>query len=307
MSYGCGQASRPLRHRRLLQAAGRKHFASHRPSRAAGQTPAFTSSLIIPSRASRYGVSTCVTRASSTTALTIASTSSGRPSSRSCSIDVLCSPTSAAPLRRASTSTAIFSPSASATACASSMTLRAKARVAGSAADLRQGRARQGAERVEGDVAPELDPDLAADAAAQRRAQAGVDQRLRQRRDALGAGAVRLAQAEAVVIDVADHARRFDLAGGIDDAADHALRADRVPDAAAGVDGLDAAVGVTAPVEAVEVPPGHAVLRRDDGGLGPEQRRDGVERGRDRVRLDGEDDVVLRRRRRGCRRRGAGA
>ena len=50
------------------------------------------------------------------------------------------------------------------------------------------------------------------------------------------------------------------------------------------------------PARTVEVPPRDAVLRGDDRGLGAEQRRDGVEGRRDRVGLQAEDDIVLRRR-----------
>ena len=64
---------------------------------------------------------------------------------------------------------------------------------------------------------------------------------------------------------------------------------------AAGIDRFEARALERA-AEAVEVPPGHAVLHGDDGGVGAEQRRDLVERRRDRMGLQREDDIVLRRR-----------
>ena len=164
--------------------------------------------------------------------------------------------------------------------------------------DLDKRAAGQRRDRVEGEVAPQLDPDVAADIGADRGLEAGGDKCLRDRLDAIGALAGRLAEREAVALDMVDDTRLRHVGGRVDDAADGALGADPLPDAAAGIDGFDAgALERTAGL--VEIPPRDAVLGGDDGGIGTEQRRDGVERRRDRVRLEAEDDAVLRAKLRG--------
>ncbi len=149
------------------------------------------------------------------------------------------------------------------------------------------------ADWVEGDVAPDFDPGLAAQSGADRRAQAGGNQRLGKSHDAVGAGAVRFAETEPVVLFVSDDAGRLNLAGRVDNAADDALGADRLPDAPAGIDGLEAVV-LPGTFELVEVPPGQPVLGCHHCSVRPQQRHNGVQGGRHRVRLDREDDVVLR-------------
>src|SRR3546814_14255413 len=94
-------------------------------------------------------------------------------------------------------------------------------------------------DRVEGQVAPELDPDVVPDGGADRRAQSGFDQLLRQRLDPLRARAVRFAQAVGIALDVLAHARLDDLGGLIDDAADRAPGADPVPLRPAWIDAPD--------------------------------------------------------------------
>ena len=125
---------------------------------------------------------------------------------------------------------------------------------AGIGGDLFERAAGQGGDRVEGDVAPELDPDFVADLGADRSPEAGGGERLGENGDALGPAAGRLAEGEAVAVLVADDAGGCDLGRRIDHGADRPLGADGVPDAAAGIDRLDAAAleGATG---AVEIPP----------------------------------------------------
>ena len=130
---------------------------------------------------------------------------------------------------RLSTSIGNLTPSVSAIACASSIMARATARVPVVGDDLVQRAAGQRRDRVEGEVAPELDPDLVADVGADRRLQPGRDQLLARAACALGLLARRLAEREAVAVDMADDAGRLDLGRGIDDAADRALRPDALP------------------------------------------------------------------------------
>ena len=122
-------------------------------------------------------------------------------------------------------------------------------------------------------IAPQLDPDLAADVGADRRLHAGGDHLLGEARRALALLARRLAERDAGAVGVADDAGRLDLGGDIDGGADRPLGPERGGDRPAGIDGLDA-LAVMRPAEAVEIPPGDAVLHGDDGGVGAEQRQD---------------------------------
>ena len=158
--------------------------------------------------------------------------------------------------------------------------------------DVLERAAGQRRDRVEGQIAPELQPDLAADVVAHRRLQAGRDHLLGKPRDALALLARRLAQRKALAVDVADQARRFDLGGGIDHAADDALRPEPVPDRAAGIDRLQPRA-FQRPADAVKIPPGHAVLHGDDGRVLAEQRRDLIQRRPDRMGLQRQHDIVL--------------
>src|SRR3546814_4648993 len=75
------------------------------------------------------------------------------------------------------------------------------------------------ADRVEGEVAPGLQPDLRADVVEHPRAEAGLDQQVMKFLHPLAGGAVELADREAVALDVRHHAGLGDGGGGIDDAA----------------------------------------------------------------------------------------
>src|SRR4029079_808545 len=129
-------------------------------------------------------------------------------------------------------------------------------------ADLLHRRAGQRAQRVERDVAHELDPGLVAHVLLDRALQAALDHGLAELPAAVGHRAVRLADRGARALEVAGDARGLELGARVDDAADRALGRDRLRDGAAGVDGLDLASGVR-PVDAVEVPPRDAVLGRE--------------------------------------------
>ncbi len=156
-----------------------------------------------------------------------------------------------------------------------------------------QRRRRQRADRIERHVAPELDPELVADLGTDGRLEAGGDQRLGQRRRARRLLAVRLAEGEAVAIGVLDDAGLGHLGGGIDDAADGALGRQQLADYTAGVHALHAPAFVGAG-ELMEIPPGDAVDRRDDGRLRPQQRLHLLRGTWQRMRLQRDDDVVLR-------------
>jgi len=160
------------------------------------------------------------------------------------------------------------------------------------AADVLQRGVGQRADRIEAEVAPQLQPDFRADIRQDGRLEAGVAEALRQGAHALGVGAVDLAERKAVAFDHADHARRVELGGRVDDAAERTLDRQAGRDNAAGVHRLDAAAFIGSAV-LVEVPPGNAVLRRDHQGVRPDQRHQvGYHRG-DLVRLHAQDHHVL--------------
>ena len=171
-----------------------------------------------------------VRRPSSCTAVTSASISIGRPSSRSCSIEVLCAPTCSAPAMRLSTSIGNFTPSAAAIVSASTIIARATARVPASRA-------------ISSSVPP-----VSAEIGLKERLPQSLTQMSLRMSGRIGARmpaatsaresaveplallARRLAERQPVALDVANDARRFDLRGDVDDAADGALRLERLPD-----------------------------------------------------------------------------
>ena len=133
----------------------------------------------------------------------------------------------------------------------------------------------QRADRVEAEVAPKFEPDLVADPVQDRRLEAGTLDGRAQALAALARLARRLAEGELVAIDVVDDSGRLDLGGWIDHAADRPLGPDGVPLAVPGIDAGEADALERA-IEAVKVPPGHAVLAGHDRGLRAEQRRHAV-------------------------------
>ena len=141
------------------------------------------------------------------------------------------------------------------------------------AADIFERGVGERAHGIEARVAPQLHPDFHAKIGDHRRLEAGAGKSLRQRRDARGGRIVDLAEREAVALDVADHARRRDFGGGIDDAAEDAVDRQMRGDRPAGIDALEPPPLVLAAM-LEEVPPGDAVLRREDRRFAAEQRRD---------------------------------
>ena len=148
-------------------------------------------------------------------------------------------------------------------------------------------------DRVERQVPPQLHPDLVADAWPHRRPEAGRGQRRREPGRASGFPTGRLAEREAVALDVPNHPRRRDLDRGVDDAAEHPLRPENGPLHVARIDRGEARVRKR-PLDPVEVPPWDAVHRADDRGRRSEQRPNRRRRGRHGMRLEGDDDIVLR-------------
>src|ERR1700728_623956 len=113
----------------------------------------------------------------------------------------------------------------------------------------------QRADRIEADIAPELEPDFVVDALQHRRLHSGLGE---QRGQSLYVGADfarRLPDRETIAVDMADHAGRLDLGGGIDYTSDGALRAQFAPLPAAGIDTLQRRTLVAAAVP-VEIPIG---------------------------------------------------
>src|SRR5690606_1016759 len=134
-------------------------------------------------------------------------------------------------------------------------------------ADVDQGRMRQGADRVERQVAPQLQPDFRADVLEHRRLEAAALEHFRHALRALGDGAVQFTDREAVAFDVMNDARSGQLGSRIDDAAEDAARIDGRLDLAARIDAFDRLVGVRNIALALEIPPRNPVLHRDDDGV----------------------------------------
>ena len=88
--------------------------------------------------------------------------------------------------------------------------------------------------------------------------------------DAVRGGAVGFADGEGLEQAMFDHAGRHDLAGGIDDTADGALRSTRVPLRGAGSRLQMMALQRAALL--VEIPPGNAVDRCQNSGVRTEER-----------------------------------
>src|ERR1700738_2284382 len=111
--------------------------------------------------------------------------------------------------------------------------------------------------------------------------------------DALRGGAVGFADSEALEQAMFDYPGRHDLTGGIDDAADGALRSNRIPLRGAWIDALQM-MAVSRAALLVEIPPGNAVHRCENGGARPEQRSERARAGVGLLRLQRADHDVLR-------------
>src|ERR1700679_4398339 len=90
-----------------------------------------------------------------------------------------------------------------------------------------------------------------------------------------------------------DHAGRHDLAGGIDDAADGALGSNRIPLRGAWIDAFQM-MAVQRAALLVEIPPGNAVHRCENGGARAEERSERARAGVGLLRLECAYDDVLR-------------
>jgi hypothetical protein len=111
-------------------------------------------------------------------------------------------------------------------------------------------------------------------------------------------GAVGFADSEAFEQAMFDHSGRHDLAGGIDDAADGALRSNRVPLRGAGIDAFQM-MAIQRAALLVEIPPRNAVHRCENGGARTEERSERARAGVGLLRLQRADHDVLRAKRRG--------
>ena len=82
---------------------------------------------------------------------------------------------------------------------------------------------RERADRIEADIAPELQPDLVTDAIEHRRLHAGIAEQVRKPRDIFADFAGGFADRKTVAIDMLDDAGSHNFGGGVDDGADCAL------------------------------------------------------------------------------------
>ena len=89
-----------------------------------------------------------------------------------------------------------------------------------------------------------------------------------------------------------DHPGRHDLAGGIDDAADGALGSNRIPLRGAGIDTFQM-MAVERAALLVEIPPGKAIHRCQNGGARTEKRSERARAGVGLLRLQRADHDVL--------------
>ena len=160
------------------------------------------------------------------------------------------------------------------------------------ASDLLQRRAGERADRVEAQVAPQLDPDLIADIAVHRRPNAGRLEQAGQPPYARTALARRFPERQPLAVLVPDLAGRDQRRRLPDHAADRPLRPDPAPLRVIRIQHRQSSVAIGA-IEAVEVPPGDAVHRRDDGGLRAQQGLHGLGQGGRRMRLHRDEHIVL--------------
>ena len=154
-----------------------------------------------------------------------------------------------------------------------------------------EGGEREGAYRVERQVAPQLQPDLISDGA-HRRLEPGCGQRLAESHDAVGFRAPRFAEGETVPLDVAYDPWFDHLGGRVHDTTDDTVGADGVPLQVPRVHRLQP-VSVPFPAVLVEVPPRYAVDGRDHRRVFVEQMLNRSHDGGHRRRLDGDDHVVV--------------
>src|SRR5581483_6755506 len=208
------------------------------------------------------GTATSSRSASSMTAPLIQSSSSGLPASRSCSVDVLWSPTAmpASSLR----SIEPGSDRGRFLQHGPQQPLHLR-----QGAELPQRRPGQGGHRVERDVPDQLEPDLVTQTLLDRALESAGDEGLGDAPAPVAEASVRLADREARSLGMADDSRFHDLARAVDDATDDSLGRDRARDHPAGIYALDDRALERAGMR-LEVPPRDPVLSRDDHRLRPQ-------------------------------------
>src|ERR1700726_761942 len=122
---------------------------------------------------------------------------------------------------------------------------------------------RQRADRIEADIAPQLEPDFVADPIEDGRLQSGLDEHRCEPLDIRTSFSGCFAERKAVAIDMTDDAGRLDLRRGIDDASDRPLWTQFAPLPSARIDALKRRS--LAPIAVfVEVPVGNPVDRGDN-------------------------------------------
>src|SRR5690606_12013286 len=149
------------------------------------------------------------------------------------------------------------------------------------------------ADRIEGQVAPQLQPDFGADIVQHRRLEAGLGHHFRNGRYALAGGTVEFANRETVAFDVLDDARSDQFGCRINHATDHAFCRDFFQDDAGRVHAAHRRTFELAAV-LLEVPVGNAVLHRDDGGVRAIQLGQIICNRLNLVSLERQDDQILR-------------
>ena len=161
------------------------------------------------------------------------------------------------------------------------------------AADVLQRGMGQRRNRVEAQIAPQLDPQLGPDIARNGGFEAGPHESRRQRLDARAAAAIGLTQREAVALDHPHQARLNQLSGRVDHTADDAFGLNVLGQHAVGINADDRAPFIR-PGQLVKVPPRHAVDHRDDHRIGPEQGPHRRQQVAHLVGLDRQQHHVLR-------------
>ena len=150
----------------------------------------------------------------------------------------------------------------------------------------------EGRDRVEGEIAPELDPYLIANPRPHRRLEPRRDEAFGQFGHPVRARAIRLAQGKAVTLEQFDNPRFGHFGSGVDHAANGALRAPDLPLHVIRVDAAHPHIAVSA-IKAVEIPPGHAIDRHHHGGVRADQRRHGRHGRGHGMRLEAHHDIIL--------------
>src|SRR5258706_16185594 len=151
----------------------------------------------------------------------------------------------------------------------------------------------QSADRIEADIAPQLEPDFVADAVEHRSLHPGFDEQSGKPLYVRTGLARRLPDRKAIAVDMADDAWCLDFRRGIDDASDRPLRSKLAPLPSAGIDTLQRRPFVAAAV-LIEIPIGNSIDRGDDARSRPEQRLHRLDYAGDGMRLQANDDKILR-------------